>query len=66
MFLSYALVHLHPPTCFGFGTGTCLLALEVFLGPISIPLTDLSRFAVIQGLYDVRIYLHINPKSPIS
>ena len=40
MFLSYALVLSHPPTCVGFGTGTFRLTLEAFLGPLSLPLTS--------------------------
>ena len=50
MFHSYALVHLHPPTCVGFGTGTIVLTLEAFLGPLSFPLPYRSRVAMTQGI----------------
>ena len=52
MFHSYALVHLHPPTCVGFGTGTIVLTLEAFLGPLSFPLPCRSRVAMTQGISD--------------
>ena len=50
MFLSYALVLLHPSTCVGFGTGTIDLTLEDFLDPLSLPLPCRSRVAITQGL----------------
>jgi hypothetical protein len=66
MFLSYALVLLHPFTCVGLGTGTLPLTLETFLGPFSHPLPHLREVAIIPDVNVWRIFLPDHQERPVS